>query len=235
VSARAAVLLAGWARRPLEELVPVQQATADLAAVRARLDLAEAQSRALDGREEEVRALDASRQQLVEEQARLRECLRLAAVRAPGPGVVLTPELQRREGDAVQRGEVLMEVAGEEGWVAKVVVDEGELPRVELGQRARLYARAFPHMEYRLFGGRVTAVARQPQPGRPGYAVEVEVEDPVVSDGERQYCLADGMTVTAQIVVESGRITSVVRRRLLRHLDGARWPRVYRARDRGGR
>ncbi|MFH1568915.1 MAG: hypothetical protein ABIL09_13030, partial [Gemmatimonadota bacterium] len=47
VSARAAVLLAGWARRPLEELVPVQQATADLAAVRARLDLAEAQSRAL--------------------------------------------------------------------------------------------------------------------------------------------------------------------------------------------
>ena len=226
-------LLPDWSRRPLEELVPVRQATAEAQAVRARLGLAESELAALRGREQEVRTLENRRAQLEEERARLLNLLERSVVRAPVAGVVLTGEPHRLVGDRVLLGQPVLQLAGEDGWLARVEVDERDQPRVQVGQPVRLYARAFPHMEYRLFTGTVVQVAMQTTRDQRSYSTEIAIDDPVVRMAGREYSVRDGMSVTARIVVDRGRISSLAQRRLLRHLGRLPLPEVHLAGQRG--
>jgi len=222
-------LLRDWQRRPIQELVPVRQATAQVEAARAQLHLARTELSALDGREREVAALKERRDKLLVERERVVAEMEDAAIRSPVSGTVLTGQLQQLVGGRLQRGQAILELAGEEGWLARVEVDERDRPRVRPGQPARVYARAFPHMEYRLFSGTVTQVAEQPTAPSSSYAAEIALADPTVRRNGQRYQVRDGMTVTARIVVDRGRIASLVRRRLLRHLGRRPLPEVYRA------
>lgn len=226
-------LLPDWSRRPLEELVPVQQATAEARTVGARLALAESALAALEGRDREVTTLRERRAQLEKERQRLDVLLERAVICAPVAGVVLTGELHRLEGDRVVPGQPVLQLAGEDGWMARIEVDERDRPQIQVGQQARVYARAFPHMEYRLFQGTVVQVALQTTRDERSYTTDIAIEDPVVSQAGRDYSVRDGMSVTARIVVDSGRISGLARKRLLRHLGRRPLPEVYPAGHRG--
>ena len=105
----------------------------------------------------------------------------------------------------------------------------------------RLYVNAFPHMEYKVFEGKVTDVPRKPEgtipPGAgivPGsvagtvYPVKIQVIDPQVSDGEKVYSLAYGMGVSAKIVTARGPIVDLMWKKLLKTVGKIGRPEIYR-------
>ena len=140
------------------------------------------------------------------------------SIRAPLGGTVLTGDLQRRVGDRVQAGEGIVEIAELGGWQARVMVGERDIPRVQKRQKVRLYVHAFPHLEYKIFSGRVEEIAVQPDAAGAGYPVRVLIDNPQIDDGARVYSLAHGMSTNAHIVVERGRIAVLLWCRLLRSL-----------------
>jgi multidrug resistance efflux pump len=206
----------GWKQRPLDQLLPVQQHRAALEQRQAELALAEDRLRLVESRWQELRTLNKAREKLLEEKGFLRDQLEKTVVRAPVEGVVLSKDVEKREGDRVLAGETLLEMAGPGGWQAEVLVLESDVPRVKKGQRVRLYVEAFPHMEYKIFSGEVEEVALQPAGEGAGYPVKVSIADPEVMDRGQVYALASGMKVEARIVVEKGRIAALWWRKLLR-------------------
>ena len=213
----------GWKRKPLAELWPVRQARAVVGTRRAALAAAVERLQSVAGLLRERKSLDLAYGALLEDEAYLARQLAQTAICAPSDGVVLTRDVEKRSGDFIGSGEVLLEMAGG-GWKAEVAVAERDLPRVAVGQWARLYVEAYPHMEYKIFDGIVRAVAADRTVGG-GYPVEVGLEDPALATDA--YRLAPGMAVEARIVVERGRIAALAWARLLRSLGKVHKGDIY--------
>ena len=100
------------------------------------------------------------------------------------------------------------------------MVKETDLPKIEIGQLARLYVNAFPSMEYKVFEGTVEEIAAAPVAGNAVegavYPIKVSILDPQVSDGQQVYSLAYGMNAEVKVVVERGRIVKLLWKKLLR-------------------
>lgn len=204
----------GWKRRPLDELVPVGHAAAALTQARSQLAVAARQLEANAARREELAAEARSRAKLEQERAQLEATLGASVVRAPAAGLVLTRDLDLREGDRVQAGEALLELAVDDGWEAHVLVRQIDRPRVAAGQRVRVFVEAYPHLEYGALGGRVRSVAEQPAAGGGDYPVDVAIDGSPLA-------LADGMAAQVRVSVERGRLLALAWRRLLRELGQA--------------
>ena len=210
----------GIARRPLQDLVPVRLADAALRQGKADLTLAEQRLGAVEGRGQELRTLEKRRGRLEQERTRVRSRLDQSRIAAPATGTVLARDLTRRVGDRIEAGEAILEVASTEAWQAKVMLKEMDLPQIETGQHARLYIDAFPHMDYKIFEGVVEEIPKTPSEvaadGCAVYSVRVSILDPVVSDEERVYSLADGMNTQAKVVVARGRILELLWKKLMK-------------------
>jgi|GEM_PF-2126576 len=109
-------------------------------------------------------------------------------MRTPLAGTVLNGRggLERRSDDYLQAGEALLELAQDQGWQARVLVREEDLPKVHPGQQSRLYLRALPHLEHRVFPGQFHSVAALPWPQAGRYQVKVTLQP-------QDYSLACGM------------------------------------------
>ena len=144
-------------------------------------------------------------------------------IRAPAAGTVLTGQLEQRVGDYLQGGETVLEVAENEEWQAQIMVKEIDLPKIEIGQPARLYVDAFPHTEYKVFEGTVEEVSATPATGSAVegaiYPIKVSIRDPQVSNGEQVYSLAYGMNAEVKIVVERGRVIELLWKKLLQSVE----------------
>ena len=210
-------------RRPLQDLLPVRLANAALREGKADLGLAEQRLRAVEERGQELRTLEKRRGKLEKDRTRVRSRLEQTRIAAPAKGRVLARDLTRRVGDRVEAGEAILEVAGTDAWQAKIMVKEMDLPKIGDGQEARLYIDAFPHMEFKIFEGVVEEVPTTPEDVAPDgcavYSVRVSILDPVVSDEERVYSLANGMNAQAKVVVERGRILELWWKRLMKSGD----------------
>ena len=215
----------GINRRPLQDLLPVRLANAALREGKADLGLAEQRLRAVEGRGQELRTLEKRRGKLEKDRTRVRSRLAQTRIAAPAKGRVLARDLTRRVGDRVEAGEAILEVAGTDAWQAKIMVKEMDLPQIGAGQQARLYIDAFPHMEFKIFEGVVEEVPTTPADVAPDgcavYSVRVSILDPVVSDENRMYSLANGMNTQAKVVVERGRILELWWKRLMKSGDKA--------------
>lgn len=205
----------GWKRKPLAELWPVRQARAVVGQRRADLAEAVARLQLVDGQLRELKSLAVAYAELLQDQAYLTRQLAQTVILAPDDGVVLTRDIAKRVGDQIGAGEILLEIAAGEGWVAEVAVAERDLPRVEIGQWTRVYVEAYPHMEHRIFDGAVRAMGQERAVGG-GYPVRVALDDSALLTGV--YRLAPGMQVEARIVVERGRIAELAWVRLMRSL-----------------
>ena len=146
---------------------------------------------------------------------------------APMSGTILTPDPETREGSRADAGETILEIGTLGDWVARVLVREEDIPKVRVGSSARLHIRAFPHMEYGVFEGKVEEISVVPvispvSPTIVSYPLKVGIEHPEVS-GEWDACsLRTGMSAEVSIAVSHGRIIDLLWRKLLGS-TGRRW------------
>jgi multidrug resistance efflux pump len=91
--------------------------------------------------------------ELAEVELELRERLEL---RAPIAGVVVTPKLGERAGEAVKAGDAVVEVADMARVKAEIFVEERELDAVKLGMPVAVKVGSYPR---RSFSGRVELIA----------------------------------------------------------------------------
>jgi multidrug resistance efflux pump len=214
-----AEVFAGLSARAAERW-SVRYARAELAQRQLELALARQRLEGLEIGRRELETLDRTGEKLAQDRALLLRRLDQTFIRAPVAGTVLTDGLERRPGDYLQAGESLLELAQDHRWQARVLVREEDLPKVRPGQQVRLYLRAFPHLEHRIFPGQVHSVAALPAPQGAGYEAKVLLET-------QEYPLACGMSARALIQVERGRIAALLWRRLLQQLGRHPGPGLY--------
>ena len=217
-------------RTAVNDLLPVRLRRSALHRVDAEIDQAQRRLAGLEAREQEIVTLNVLYEKLAADRRRQIERLGRTVIRAPISGAVLTGDLRQRIGDRLQPGDPLLEIGEPDSWRAKISVGETDIPKVDLGQAVRMAVNAFPHMEYRMFEGTVAEIPARSSSSPSGegsaYPVTVTIEDPTVSDGERNYVLSYGMNLEARIVVERGTVLDIAWRRL-RRVAGKVLPRDF--------
>ena len=211
-------------RKPIEELVPVRLTQAMLNQREAGLALVQQRLRIVSEPSQEIVTIEKLRERLVQDRFQLQHWLERSRILARASGSVLTANLHHRLGDRLQAGETILEMAGMEIWQARIAISEVDIPKVKVGQAVHLYVEAFPHMKYKIFKGHMKEVPALPVTGispslTATYPVEVSIEDPQVVEGDRVYSLAYGMNVDAKIVVDCGRILTLMIEKLLSTID----------------
>ena len=135
--------------------------------------------------------------------------------RMPCPRVRQYARVGAAGGDRLRERETVLEVAQTDAWQARIMVKGIGLPKVEIGQPARLYVNAFPHTEYKVFEGTVEEVSAVTVIGNAVagavYPIRMSIRDPQVWDGEQVYPLAYEMNG----VVERGRVLELLWKKLL--------------------
>ena len=219
----AGLLTVSVVRQPLDQLLPVRLGNAWLRDAEAELERTQQRFQAVEGRTAELQTLEKQREKMEQERLRLENRLAKTTIWAPAAGTVLTGQLEQRVGDRLQEGETVLEVAQTDGWQARIMVKEIDLPKIEIGQPARLYVNAFPHTEYKVFEGTVEKVSATPTTGNAVegavYPIKVSIRDPLVSDGKQVYSLAYGMNAEVKVVVERGRIIELLWKKLLQTVE----------------
>ena len=207
-----------FARKPVEELIPVQISRARLDKAVADLDLAKKRLGFVDRRNQELATLLKLAEKLRDQFETVGRRVERSTITAGLAGVVLTGDLRRRVGDRVLAGETILEIAKLNDWQARLGISERDIPRVKTGQRTLLYVNAFPHLEFKIFEGTVTHVPSAPGLAREldRYPVKVNIQNPYVTDGSGKYSLSPGMQVEGSIIVERGRILGLLWKRLLK-------------------
>lgn len=109
-------------------------------------------------RREEVDAMNAEIQRLRARQEHFEEQLRLVTVVSPIDGIVATPKLKDRVGQAVDQGDLIAEVHEMETVTIEIAVPEKEIADVAVGRKMFLKAQAYPG----------TALRRRRRVHRPG-------------------------------------------------------------------
>lgn len=210
-------------RQPLDQLLPVRLGNAWLRDAEADLERTQQRLQAVEGRTAEIHTLEKQREKIEQERRRLENRLAKNAIRALAAGTVLAGQLGERVGDRLQEGETVLELAQTDDWQARIMVKEIDLPKIEIGQPARLYVNAFPHTEYKVFEGTVEEVSAAPVVGNAlegaVYPIKVSILDPQVSDGDQVYSLAYGMNAAVKIVVERGRVLELLWKKLLQTVE----------------
>lgn len=181
-----------------------------------------------------LRSLEVARQRWQERQleAQLRANLESRArtlVLAPGSGVVLADDPERRVGSVMREGDVVIELADTAGWRATVSVRERDVHRIHPGSRALLTIPAVVALRSAPIPGRVVAVARgttelreapadnarsstevSTRDGPSGYRVVIALDHAVV-DSIGPELLRRGYSVEARIVTRRARVIALVR------------------------
>lgn len=92
----------------------------------------------------------------------LKDQLKKTNVYAPMTGTIITADLDRLPGKVFSKGETLMTVAQMDEWLVKAVIRERDVPKVKLGDRAKIKINAFPYMQFKLYGGEIIHIAPAP-------------------------------------------------------------------------
>ena len=145
--------------------------------------------------------------------ALLDEELELTTLRAPVPGVVLTPRVGERVGTSLEEGDELLAVGRTDSLELDFGVAQRDIERIRPGQEVRLRVDAAPQ---RTFVGRVVTVAPIPadSAGEVRYPVRAVVANP---DG----MLKPSMAAYVRVLTDPASAGS----RLLR--APVRWARLF--------
>jgi GAF domain-containing protein len=111
---------------------------------------------------------------------------------APVTGSILTPRIEEKVGEHLERGDVLCEVARLDPAHVDVQISEEEVGKVKVGKKARVKVLSFPNTQFR---GRILAVAPEgvDSPGKPAsFTVTVECAN-------ADLALLSGMTGRAKL------------------------------------
>ena len=233
----------GSMRPSVDTLIPIRVHQTRVQHAEVEIERAKRRLAALDNRNQEHEMLEQTYKKLQVSHRLVKTRLEQMKIYAPVSGTVLTRNLDKREGDRIEAGEAVIELAELHSWQAEVLIQEVDIPKVKEGHKVRIYVNAFPHMEYKIFEGKVTDVPQKPEPITPMgagllpggmstvYPVKISVIDPHLSDGECP--LAYGMGVEAKIVTERGPIVDLLWKKFLKTVGKIGRPEIYRLEDRG--
>ncbi len=137
-------------------------------------------------------------------------------LRSPIAGVIVTPHIEQRVGQALPRGAELAVVADAENVTAEVAVPEADAALVRAGDRTALKMNPFPT---RVFRGQVQRVgAELRQEGEENFVIaEARVPNP-------DRTLRAGMLGRAKVSVGTRRLATAIFRKPVRYLWLKIWP-----------
>lgn len=183
----------------------------------------------------EIEAQKAVIDSLTYQIALLEDQLKKTRLHSPIDGTIITPDLQRREGSLVTRGETLMMVAKLDKWVVKAVISEKDIPKLKLGDLARIKINAFPFMEFKMFDGRITCIDHistsvvnqtliankddNKKGSSPYFEITIQLDDDVAIKGNKRVDFQFGLLANVNIIVSSKRIISYLWELFLGKLD----------------
>jgi RND family efflux transporter MFP subunit len=191
---------------------------ASLAEVRAALDIAQSEV-AQHTQAGDAAAMFEARSRRDELRARLRlvqEQLARTQLRSPIAGIIVTPHIEQRVGQALSRGEEFAVVASSGGVTAEVAVPEADAALVRAGQPVALKMNPFPT---RVFRGEVRRVgASLRQEGEERFVIaEAEVPNP-------EEALRPGMLGSAKVSTGNRRLIVALLRKPARYFWLKIWP-----------
>ncbi|MFO7768055.1 MAG: efflux RND transporter periplasmic adaptor subunit [bacterium] len=147
----------------------------------------------------------------IEELERTREVRTTMTINAPSSGTVLRKAVQ--EGQYVQQGQTLMDIADLSGLWLYADVYEFELPFLEMGQTVHVTSRAHPG---RTFTGRITFIDPVVEPKTRTVAIRAEfsnrdgaLKPNMFGEAVIQAPVAESVVVPASAVINTGRRTVV--------------------------
>ena len=191
---------------------------AALAEARSSLAIAESEV-AIHTQEGDAGAMFAAqsrRDQLLARRSLAEEQLAKTLLRAPAAGVIVTPHIEQRVGQALSRGAEFAIVASAGSVTAEVAVPEAEAALVKAGEPVALKMNPFPT---RVFRGEVRRVgAELRQEGEESFVIaEARVPN---EDG----ALKAGMLGTAKVSAGTRRLGAILFRKPLRYFWMKIWP-----------
>lgn len=142
-----------------------------------------------------------ARIQLVQEQ------LRRTRLEAPLDGIIVSGDLSQSLGAAVDRGELLFEIAGLYAYRVSIQVDERDITHIRPGQSVGVVFSALPDTRFDVSVVSITPVTTAAE-GRNFFRVEAELDDP---SGQ----LRPGMEGVAKILVDERRYAWIWTRELV--------------------
>lgn len=136
---------------------------------------------------------------------------------APFDGVVVSGDNSQRIGDAVERGEVLYEIAPLNEYRVRIAVDERDVEEIKAGQRGWLALSAFPEAPFEIEILRVSPVSEQ-ENGLNFFQVDAAIQ----GEADRQK-MRPGMDGVAKIEIEERRLIWIWSHRLIDWARLALW------------
>lgn len=138
-------------------------------------------------------------------------------------GIILTKETHHLIGRFVGQGETVLKIGRAKDYIIKAFIKEKDRPKVKCGQKAKIFVKAFPHGEYKIFKGQVTNISED-RTKNGSYGVTITVFDPYVIRDGKLYSLQIGYTVTSNIITEKDRIIKILIK-LLKRIKGEIMPK----------
>lgn len=133
-------------------------------------------------------------------------------LRAPASGIVVTPNLDDRQGERLGAGGLLLEIAASEAVSAEIRVLESEIGDVQPGLPVRFVFSAYPSKRFEGEVVEIAPAAETDDLGRALFRVRANVEDP-------DRALRPGMTGAAKVRAGRWPLARVAYRRVLRMID----------------
>ena len=171
-------------------------------------------------REEEIEATQAEINRLQVQRKHLDNELGRVSVRSPERGVLVTPRMKERVGQAVKRGDLLGQVHRMDILRVEIAISEKEIADVQPGQRVVLRAKAFPLQQFSgvVVGIAPAATANEKEQAREPRSIRVITELPNAGG-----LLKPEMTGHAKIYGEKKRLIDMAARRFVRFFKVEFW------------
>lgn len=194
---------------------------------RKRLE-AEAERQRGQGKEALARIATLEAQAVTETEKRLRLEMELAQLRAPMDGIVMTKDVHLRNGQFLQAGEALTELASVEAWDLRLEISEGDLNTLEEALDARA-PRTVQYLLYTQSARRLTAqlqsktqISPALQAGKDGGSFSVTLPLVPIPD-DLKSLMRPGLTGRAKIELDKKPAGAVLLRRFTRWLRMRWW------------
>jgi multidrug resistance efflux pump len=144
--------------------------------------------------------------------------LEQATVRAPATGVVTRGELQ--VGTILEPGQVVAEVAAQQGFLFEADVPNEDVTHLRLGQPARVKLDAYDYQRYGTLAGTVCQIAVDAgAQGTATYRVRIKPETDEVGRGADRGRLKLGLTGQVEIVTERESLLRLLLKRIRRSIS----------------
>ena len=204
----------------LENFLPLQIRKSLLEQAKGDWLRAQKQLTSLQSKKQQIQTLREMNEQLIQESEFYKEKISQCKIYAPEEGIILTENIEKREGDYLHAGSTILQLARFGEWQARILVKEMDVHKIRQEQKVNLFVDSFPHLEFKIFKGQVTSISPTPvltqtSPEGVYYSIICRVDQPYVIGDDIVYSLVDGMSTEAKIIIERDKIMNILWKELL--------------------